>query len=150
MLSSASLGTRSNFNPLVPPAPRPVEADHFFEVQHIADLLLLNPPLINPNSWNQEPIGFFIDIASFVNEHSNLYEISRADNQTKKMIPLNTYRTDPLIRRYLAYRVRDWQNVLVTVGSQVQALARVMRDRNTPYGRLTRGVGARLCAVMQW
>ncbi|KAL7269901.1 hypothetical protein RUND412_007410 [Rhizina undulata] len=143
--------TRSNFNTLVPPAPSPVEADHFFEVQHIADLLLnSHPPLINPNSWYEEHIGFFIDLASFVNEHRNLFEISRAENQTKKTIPLNSYRTDPLIRRYLAYQVRDRQNALVSVESQVQALARAMRDRNTPYGRLTKGVGTRLCAIMQW
>lgn len=57
--------SNSNYNTLAPPAIPPVEIDHFFEVQHIVALLQQNPPLIDPNSWYNVPIGQFVDLATF-------------------------------------------------------------------------------------
>lgn len=141
--------SNSNFSPLIPPANAPVEVDHFFEVQHIIQLLEENPPLLNPHSWYEVPIGQFMDLATFVNDHRNLFEITRAENQAKKLIPLAQYPTNATIQTYLGRQV-SFQGRTVTVRDMVRAMARDMRDRNTPFGELTRGVGARVCAIMGW
>lgn len=141
--------SRSDFNVIDNPVmAAPYEVDHFFEVQHVVSLLLQNH-LIDPNSWYGEQTGYFMDLASFVNEHRNLYQISRAVNQAKKNIPLNQYRTNATITTYLAYRVMKGGQ-LVTVGSQVREMATQMRTRKTPYAKLTKAVGERLCTVMGW
>ncbi|KAG8861913.1 hypothetical protein FRB96_002356 [Tulasnella sp. 330] len=141
--------SNSNFSPLIPPAIAPVEVDHFFEVQHMIELLFQHPPLLNPNSWYDVPIGQFVDLATFVNDHRNMFQITRAENQAKKLIPLAQYPHNAVIQAYLARQV-SFQGQVVTVLAMVQAMAREMRARNTPFGNLTRGVGTRLCAVMGW
>ncbi|KAF8533617.1 hypothetical protein BDD12DRAFT_810024 [Trichophaea hybrida] len=142
--------SKSNFNTLAPPANPPIEVDHFFEVQHIVALLKQNPPLINPNSWYDVPIGQFVDLATFVNDRRNLFQITKAENQAKKNIPLNQYPTNATIRTYLAHNVRNQQGTPVTVQSLVQEMAREMKDRNSAFPELTRGVGMRLCTLMGW
>ncbi|KAL7629109.1 hypothetical protein AAE478_000628 [Parahypoxylon ruwenzoriense] len=141
--------SRSDYNTVVDPViPDPKEVDHFFEVQHCVDILL-NERLISRENWYPEQIGYFMDLASFVNEHRNLYKISRAVNQAKKNIPLNQYRNNAVIQAYLQYKVADGPNQ-VTVESQVRALATAMRARNTQWGKLTKGVGQSLCTAMGW
>lgn len=142
--------SNSNYNTLAPPAIPPVEIDHFFEVQHIVALLQQNPPLIDPNSWYNVPIGQFVDLATFVNDHRNLFQITKAENQAKKNIPLNQYPNNVTIRMYLTHQVKNRQGALVTVESLVQEMVREMRGRNTPFSQLTRGVGTRLCTLMGW
>jgi hypothetical protein len=132
----------SNFNLLNPAAPNPVEIDHFFEVQHVVDIIV---PVLGGN-WYTVPVGEFLDLSTFVNDHRNLFKIRQVDNQNKKTIPLNQYPTNAFIAAYLGTAVQGGG----TVRDSVRALARAMRDRVSPYNRLTRVVGAQLCHVMGW
>lgn len=135
----------ADYNLLNPAAAPPVEIDHFFEVQHIADIIV---PLLGPN-WYDVPIGEFLDLSSFVNEHRNMFQITRADNQEKKnreRHPLDRYPVDPFIRRYLDKRLRSG----ITVRESVRPLAEAMRDRVSAHSRLTRHAGRVLCDLMGW
>lgn len=134
----------ADYNVLNPAAQPPTEIDHFWEVQHIVNIIR---PEIGDN-WYPMAIGEFMDLASFVNEHRNMFRITAADNQAKKAIPLNQYPTNQFIRAYLDRRLQGAQ--YPTVQGSVQALVRAMRDRVSTYPRLTRLVGARLCDLMGW
>ncbi|KAL0954692.1 hypothetical protein HGRIS_003641 [Hohenbuehelia grisea] len=134
----------SDFNTLNPPAQAPVEIDHFWEVQHVVALII---PIIGDN-WYPLPIGEFMDLSSFVNEHRNMFQITRATNQAKKAIPLAQYPNNPLIATYLNQRLQGAQ--FATVRDSVRALAQAMRNRQSVYPRLTRHVGTHLCNLMGW
>lgn len=132
----------SDFNILNPPAIPPVEIDHFWEVQHIVQLI---KPMIGEN-WYERRIGDFMDLSTFVNEHRNMFQITQADNQRKKNIPLANYPRDAFIRTYLNRRLQSG----ITVEDSVRELARAMRDRVSEYSELTRRVGRELCNLMGW
>lgn len=132
----------SDFNTLAPAAQPPVEIDHFFEVQHIVNIII---PVIGSN-WYTLPIGQFLDLSSFVNEHRNMFQITRADNQQKKAIALAQYPNNPFIAAYLNRQLLGGG----TVRDSVRALAQAMRARNTPHSQLTRHVGTQLCTLMGW
>lgn len=132
----------SNYNNLNPAAPAPTEIDHFWEVQHIVDLI---KPVVGDN-WLLLPIGEFLDLASFVNDRRNLFKIKLADNQAKTQIPLSQYPTSPFIRHYLNTNLQGAP--FGTVRESVRSLAEEMRRRTSTYPRLTRHVGEHLCTLM--
>ncbi|KAK0741577.1 hypothetical protein B0T18DRAFT_233317 [Schizothecium vesticola] len=134
--------TDANVNHLEHPAPPPIEIDHFFEVQHVVQIIL---PLLGPN-WYRGRIGEFMDLASFVNDRRNLFRITRDDNQRKRSILLRRYRRSIFIRRYLDSGLEGGG----TVRDSVRALARAMRGRQSAYSRLTNAVGTSLCRQMGW
>lgn len=134
-----------DFNILNPPAPTPTQIDHFWEVQIVVDIIR---PRLGDN-WYTVPIGQFMDLSSFVNEHRNMFRINAAVNQEKKAIPLAEYMPqahDPLITAYLDSQLQDGG----TVRDSVRALAEAMRDRRATYANLTNFVGQELCNYMGW
>jgi len=135
----------ANYNNLNPPAAGATQIDHFWEVQHV--VAIIRPTL--GDNWFPLPIGEFMDLSSFVNEHRNMFLIEAAINQQKKHIPLAQYRpqaNNPLITAYLNRNLQGGG----TVRDSVRALARAMRDRHSAYPRLTSLVGRELCALMGW
>lgn len=78
-----------------------------------------------------------------------MFRIEKALNQTKKTIPLSTYRVDRTIQRYLGFTV---QNPLYgTVRGSAQNLIAAMRNRDpAAYNVLTRSIGNKIASVMGW
>ena len=81
----------ADFDTLVPPAvvPAPVEIDHFFGVRQL-----------------NIGTSVFLDLSSFVNEHRNMFQITRADSQQKKAIPLAQYPTNTFITSHLNWPIQ--------------------------------------------
>lgn len=149
---------------LYPEPTGPLEVDHFFEVQHIVNLLLQRTtignrtfePLLDRNCWYNCPVGQLIDLATSVSDHRNCFRIEKSLNQAKKRIELGAYEAgssrDPRIQTYLRKTTKapTTGGQGPTVESELRALVHVMRTRNSIYPDLTRGVGERLWALMGW
>jgi len=134
----------SNHNTLNPPALAPTEIDHFWEVQHIVDII---KPVIGEN-WYPLAIGEFMDLSTFINDRRNMFQVKCTDNQTKKFIPYNQYLTNPFIRTYVNWNLQGGQ--FSTVEASVKVLALEMKYRSSVYPHLTRHIGEELCTLMGW
>lgn len=117
----------------------PIERDHFFEVQHVVNLIM------EDGNWMQTPIGQYIDLASFVNDRRNIFRIARTLNQAKKTIPFASYPTDPQITNYRAFRLQSG-----TVDGDIKWLASEMATRQGANAALTRRIGGRIKQIMRW
>ncbi|KAK7054730.1 hypothetical protein VNI00_003193 [Paramarasmius palmivorus] len=138
----------SNYNSIrTPPQVAPLQKDHFLEVQHfVAILIRIMKGFGEYDNWYTQQVGYFIDLATFVNEHRNLFEINDALNQRKKRIPLDQYRTNADIRAYLQYQTTGG----ITVEQSVRALLDAMVARSTPFGKYTRLVGQEFKRQLGW
>jgi len=141
----------SNFSPIANPKQlAPYENDHFIEVQHFVDVLIVVLKAQGKyNNWFNEPIGHFIDLSTFVNEHRNLFQIPSTMNQQKKNVPIANYKTNASIQTYLGWKV-DYKGKQVTVKDMVKALLNDMAQRTSPQSELTRDVGKQLLIIMGW
>jgi len=112
------------------------EIDHFIEVNHFTSsfLDLLKAKHEHPYEIS---FGYLFDLATFVNEHRNLFKISKQLNQSKKYVPLNEYSTNSEILKY-------WNSVSnegTTVGADVISLVNDMVERKGNYSFYTNKVG---------
>ncbi|KAK6948358.1 hypothetical protein Daesc_010124 [Daldinia eschscholtzii] len=147
----------SNFYEFNPRATGPHEIDHFFELQHIVYLLFTPEGTLTVDNFHDVKLGYWIDLATAVNQRENMYKVSRTDNQLKKRITWAEYapgQQNALIRTYLA-RVtggyhHDHTKIGRTVEQQVRELAVAMARRKGPWSFLTRQVGQQICAHMGW
>ncbi|KAI0110488.1 hypothetical protein GGR51DRAFT_558133 [Nemania sp. FL0031] len=148
----------SNFYEFNPPATGPYEIDHFFELQHIVDLLFTPEGTLTIHNFQEVKLGYWMDLSTFVNQRENMYQVSKTENQQKKSIKWAKYapgqQQDALIRTYLV-RVtgghhRDPTKIGRTVEQQVHELAVAMAWRTEPWSFLTRQVGQQICAHMGW
>jgi hypothetical protein len=142
--------SRSNFNILNPLPTPPYQNDHFFEVQHVSDILFApGGPLTDGNFYDWQ-LGYFIDISSFISGHGNLFQINATDNQRKKQIPWSAYAPgagrDPFITNYLAHNTMSGETVL----QLVQETAVAMANRPGTFNTLTMYVGQQICTHMGW
>lgn len=142
----------STYNPIVAPVQQgPYENDHFIEVQHFTTILIKILKTRNEyNNWYQQPIGFFIDLATFVNEHRNIFQIGKAMNQAKKSIRLEDYHSNAGIQQYLGFHVSDGHGGQITVKQSVHTMLQAMADRRTEYGKYTIAVGQEVLKVLKW
>lgn len=121
----------------------PWEIDHFFEVQHVVDIIKRELHL----NWYEMEIGYFLDLSSCINNRRNLFRIPRAWNQEKKKYPLAEYPTNYEIETYLITRLDGEEG---TVEDSVRELVEDMKHRNTPFSHLTQAVGKALSRAMGW
>lgn len=141
----------SNYRVIVQPVQQaPYEVDHFIEVQHFTAILISVMKDLNEyNNWQTQPIGYFIDLATFVNEHRNLFQISKTLNQQKKGIKFEDYRTNAVIQGYLAYQVQEGTG-RITVKASVLAMLNAMIARNTAWSKYTSRVGTKAKQILGW
>ncbi|KAG7085551.1 hypothetical protein E1B28_003108 [Marasmius oreades] len=133
----------SNFQSIVNPVQAPpLQRDHFLEVQHIVDIVLGRYGTV----WYNLAQGLFIDLATFVSEHRNLFAINDNLNQQKKLIPWANYPNDPLIRNYFTFQTNENR----TVEQSVRALVNDMANRQSNFSELTRYVGQQIKAKFGW
>lgn len=152
-----STNTDSNFTELSPAVTGSAEKDHFFEIQHIVTLIYTEPPLIDIHDLYSIPIGYFIVLATYINDRRNIYRIPKVVNQAKKTIPLTDYapsKHDATIADYLTKtaqkgpgirgQVQVLDNLKELVGDMITA------GKKYKYAELTGAVAARLVAAMEW
>ncbi|KAG5653693.1 hypothetical protein H0H81_011273 [Sphagnurus paluster] len=134
----------SNFQTITNPVQAtPHQRDHFLEVQHIVDIVLNR----YGTEWYNLKMGLFIDLATFVSDHRNLFAINATLNQAKKTIPFVDYRVDPTIQRYLAFQTGErWR----TVEGSVKELVNDMVNRQGAFPDLTRFVGNSVKTMFRW
>lgn len=142
----------SNFIALNPAAVTPTQIDHFFEVQHVVTILFSEHAVLTETNFFKVPVGFFIDLSTSISGHDNLFQISGADNTTKKAITWAQYtpggNQSQFIQQYMARNTTNNQDR--TVGQTVQALAVAMANRIGTYAYLTRFVGQQICKKFNW
>jgi hypothetical protein len=141
----------SNFNQIFEGFAGAGQVDHFFEVQHVVNILFGSHGPLTSDTFFRVPVGYFVDIATFISGRDNLFMISAADNQTKKNIPWDSYRPDvqPIfLRNYLKKHVGTDDRL--TVSQTVCKFAVAMAKREGPYAYLTRAVGQAICQQMEF
>jgi hypothetical protein len=142
--------SQANFNQVFPTFAGAAQVDHFFEVQHVVNILFGSHDLMTSGTFFKVPVGYFFDIATFISGRSNLFLISAADNQAKKNITWDKYRPEvrPIfLQNYLKLHVGT-DNHGPTVFQTVQDLAVTMATRQGTYAYLTRAVGQAICQQM--
>lgn len=149
--------TDSNFTELYPTITVAAEKDHFFEIQHIVALIYADPPLIDVTDLYSIPFGYFVVLATYINDRRNIYRIPKSVNQAKKKIPLTEYapsKHNASIAEYLTAtaqkglgrrgQVQVLDNLKDLVGDMITA------GKKYKYAELTGAVAARLVIAMEW
>lgn len=143
--------SRSNYITLNPAATGATQINHFIEVQHVVCMLFSPSGPITEGAFFKVPLGYFIDLSTYISGHSNLYQITAANNTTKLAIPWAQHapgvNQSAFIAAYLGFAINFNGQ---TVAQTVQAMAVEMANRSTTYGFLTRFVGQKICEAMGW
>lgn len=119
-----------------------VQRDHFFEIQHVVDMLFA-PDGLFPSHLGGEELAMEENLASWtvlsvwINDAKNFYSINASFNQKKKWIPLANYspgqsqdpnlsaymlamaRSEELGKRTIRKNLQDWTENMATYGNEV-------------------------------
>jgi hypothetical protein len=123
----------SNYNTVPSLSTSPTEIDHFMEVQFFVPMV---QQYLKANDLDmfKVPFGFYFDLSTCVNDHNNLFLISKTLNQAKKNIPLSQYATNNDIKAYWNATTGSGKTVKALVHEAIQ---RMLQRANTPYGALS-------------
>lgn len=133
--------------------------DHFFEIQHIVDLLFSSGAVSedhnSPNWVFMRPLADFVNLSGAVSLPFNIYSINAAANNIKKSIPYAQYlpgpRQHPMVRAYLNSEAVNGTGEKVKVVENLKSLALGMSMwPNATHVGLIATIGQRLCKDFGW
>ncbi|KAI0342151.1 hypothetical protein BDW22DRAFT_242516 [Trametopsis cervina] len=132
------------------------QEDHFIEIQHAVDMAI--NVVGNTVFTYSRPIGYFMDLALYLNDPRNTYALVTDNNQYKKQIPLRAYAGNDFMDAYLASKLQiqvlkrlnngqiKKRTVKTTVQAQIKSLV-VDMMRQGEYSELTNALGRELAIV---